>query len=160
MFVNSNLCVWIPAVLVNRIETRRPAFRRGFCPVLCPGCCSGLFYVRFGRVRGARNPVVRRCGKSALRVESPCEAIIFRGILIDCVLWGYCEAVTKKDNGLIINCFFCAPGASILEHFLVGFGCDLGYGAVFSTTIMENYFFAIYYGIGNFFLSCNVRIND
>ncbi len=56
--------------------------------------------------------------------------------------------------------FFCAPGASILEHFLVGFGCDLGYGAVFSTTIMENYFFAIYYGIGNFFLSCNVRIND
>lgn len=58
MFVNSNLCVWIPAVLVNRIETRRPAFRRGFCPVLCPGCCSGLFYVRFGRVRGARNPVV------------------------------------------------------------------------------------------------------
>lgn len=98
MFVNSNLCVWIPAVLVNRIETRRPAFRRGFCPVLCPGCCSGLFYVRFGRVRGARNPVVRRCGKSALRVESPCEAIIFRGILIDCVLWGYCKAVTKKDN--------------------------------------------------------------
>ena len=67
MFVNSNLCVWIPAVLVNRIETRRPAFRRGFCPVLCPGCCSGLFYVRFGRVRGARNRVVRRCGKSALR---------------------------------------------------------------------------------------------
>ena len=79
MFVNSNLCVWIPAVLVNRIETRRPAFRRGFCPVLCPGCCSGLFYVRFGRVRGARNPVVRRCGKSALRVESPCEAIDFPG---------------------------------------------------------------------------------
>lgn len=133
-----------------------PWFLSGFVPgmllrpVLCP----------FRSCSWSAKPGCRKCSKSALRVESPCEAIIFRGILIDCVLWGYCKAVTKKDNWLIINCFFCAPGASILEHFLVGFGCDLGYGAVFSTTIMENYFFAIYYGIGNFFLSCNVRIND